>query len=610
MTQRLRFFGGKGGVGKSTCAVAAAREAARSRRVLVVSTDPAHSLGDVLGQKLGRTPRSAGRNLDALELNADRALDDWLAARKGGLRTIALRGTYFDEEDVDRFLALSLPGVDELIGLREIGRLLRTGTWDEVIVDTAPTGHTLRLLAMPETLARIARVLDDMQEKHRVLTAALGGRRREDAAELLIEEIDREARELTELVRDPTRTQFSWVLLPEALSIEETRDGLAALEAQGIPVAELVVNNVTPPGPNCDLCDARRREESKWISAARRLAAGRPVRTVEAMRPEKISSPPLLRVKPISVDAAEDLQLLIFGGKGGTGKTTCAAASALAIADRHPDRRILLLSTDPAHSLGDAFAMPLGDDELRLPDTNLWLRELDAARAFDRQRERYRQATDELFDALRGGSRFDAAMDRRIVHDLIELAPPGIDELFAILTVTDALLGSAYDLVILDTAPTGHALRLLELPAAAHEWVRALLRILVKYKGVLGLGPLAQDLVDLARGLRSLRGLLADPKRARFVAVTRAAALPLAETRRLVAALDRLDIALSAVLVNALTPPGCTRCRAAAAAEAEQIGALARSRPRPRAILVSRAVAPPPRGVAALRRFGQSFALR
>jgi arsenite-transporting ATPase len=196
------------------------------------------------------------------------------------------------------------------------------------------------------------------------------------------------------------------------------------------------------------------------------------------------------------------------------------------------------------------------------------------------------------------------------VHDLIELAPPGIDELFAILTVTDALLGSKYDLLVLDTAPTGHALRLLELPAAAHDWVRALLRVLVKYQGVLGLGPLAQDLVDLARGLRGLRALLADPKRARFVAVARAAALPVAETTRLCVALDRLGIALSAVLVNALTPPGCSRCQQAAAAEAAELDALARARPRPRAILVASAVMPPPRGVTALRRFGQSFALR
>ena len=596
---RLRFYGGKGGVGKTTCAVEAA-QAARGR-VLVISTDPAHSLGDALGAKLSRTPRRVGK-IDALELNADRALDDWLAERREGLRTIALRGTYFDEEDVDRFLGLALPGVDELVGLVEIARYARSGDWDQIIVDTAPTGHTLRLLAMPHTLLRIARVLDDMQEKHRVMAAALGGGSRRDRAEALIEEIAGEAQALTEMVR---AAEFSWVLLPEALSIEESRDGLAALDAQHVPIAELIINNITPPGPHCTLCDARRREEAKWITAARKLAAAHripEVRSIEAFPPNKTSAPPPLRVNPISVDAPADLRLLIFGGKGGTGKTTCAAACALAIADRHPSRRILLLSTDPAHSLGDALDLQLGDDARNLTP-NLRVRELDAAAAFERQRARYRDAIDELFDAIRGGSRFDATLDRRIVHDLIDLAPPGIDELFAILSVTDAL--PEYDLVILDTAPTGHALRLLELPPAAHEWVRALLRVLVKYQGALGLGPLAQDLVDLARSLRELRSLLGNADRARFVAVTRAAALPRVETQRLLA---RLPLALSAVIVNARTPAGCSRCNRAAAAETAEIAALGRLRPR--AILVADAIVPPPRGLGALRRFGQSFAQR
>ena len=600
MTPRLRFFGGKGGVGKTTCAVTAAK--ASRGRVLVISTDPAHSLGDALETRLSQTPKRVGR-IDALELNADCALDEWLRQRRDGLRTIALRGTYFDEEDVDRFLGLSLPGVDELVGLVEIARLLRSERWDEVIIDTAPTGHTLRLLAMPHTLSRIGRVLDDMQEKHRVMAAALGGGSRRDQAEALIAEIAGEAQALTEMVR---AAEFSWVLLPEALSIEETRDGLTALHAQGIPIAELVINNVTPPGPRCDLCDARRREESKWIASARKLATAYRipgVRIVDAFPPPKKSSAPRLPVKCVSVDAPADLRLLVFGGKGGTGKTTCAAACAIAIADRHSERRILLLSTDPAHSLGDALDLELGDDERTIPGgpPNLHVRELDAAAAFERQRARYRDAIDELFDAIRGGSRFDATLDRRIVHDLIDLAPPGIDELFAILTVTDAL--PQYELVILDTAPTGHALRLLELPAAAHEWVRALLRVLVKYQGALGLGPLAQDLVDLARSLRELRSLLGNADRARFVAVTRAAALPRAETQRLI---ERLPLALSAIIVNALTPPGCSRCDRASAAEAAEIAALGRLRPR--AILRKAAMVPPPRGLAALRRFGQSFA--
>src|SRR5262245_65049463 len=98
---RYRFFGGKGGVGKTTCAAAAAVAAAeRGRRVLLVSTDPAHSLGDALDRRLsGRPARVAtrGGRLGAVELDAERALARWLRARRGALHAIAVRGTYLDD---------------------------------------------------------------------------------------------------------------------------------------------------------------------------------------------------------------------------------------------------------------------------------------------------------------------------------------------------------------------------------------------------------------------------------------------------------------------------------------------------------------------------------
>jgi arsenite-transporting ATPase len=210
---RFRFFGGKGGVGKTTCAAAAALAATeRGRRVLLISTDPAHSLGDAVGTRLSARPRrlaARAGTLAAVELDADRALARWLAERRRPLRTIADRGTYLDEDDVDRLLALSLPGVDELIGLIELHRLARSGPYDDVIVDTAPTGHTLRLLAMPETLARIAAVLSDMLAKHRFLGESLAGVHRGDAADALVAEIDGEARALHALLRDPARASFS-----------------------------------------------------------------------------------------------------------------------------------------------------------------------------------------------------------------------------------------------------------------------------------------------------------------------------------------------------------------------------------------------------------------
>ena len=230
----------------------------------------------------------------------------------------------------------------------------------------------------------------------------------------------------------------------------------------------------------------------------------------------------------------------------------------------------------------------MGDDERRVPGgpAALAVRELDADRAFALRRDRYRAAVDELFDAIRGDSRFDVAFDRAVARDLLDLAPGGLDELCALLTVTEALFPPgaappAHDLVVVDTAPTGHTLRLLALPGLALDWVRALLATLLKYREVLALGALATDLVELSRGLRQLEALLRDAHRARAVVVTRAAALPRLETIRLLGQLDRLGLAVSAIVVNALTPADVSGAPEVTRAEAAEVRRLrAASRPR------------------------------
>ena len=636
---RFRFFGGKGGVGKTTSAATAALAAAeRGRRVLLVSTDPAHSLADAVDTKLSARPRrlaARAGTLLAVELDADRALERWIAARRRALRTIGDRGTYLDEEDVDRLLGLSLPGVDELIGLIELHRLAGGRSHDEVVVDTAPTGHTLRLLAMPETLARIAGVLGDMLAKHRFLGESLAGAHRGDAADALVAEIDAEARALHALLRDPERTSFTWVLLPEPVALAETLDGVRALDAAGIAVDEILVNRLTRPAAGCALCAGRvvgeadvvrrvraafpgRRvrlvaatgDEPRGLAALRRLAAApspslaRPVAPRRSRRHRAADPPPWLDAL-----APAGTRVLAFVGKGGVGKTSAAAAVALGLAHRRPDAHLLILSTDPAHSLSDVLAVPLGDDERPVADApGLVARELDAEAAFRVRRDRYEKAVDELFDGLLRGSRFDVAYDRRVIRELMDLAPPGLDELFGVLTLVDSLFRTdppPHDMVIVDTAPTGHALRLLAMPSGALDWVHALLAILLKYRAIIGLGELASDLLDVARELRELAALLRDASRTRVVAVTRPAALPRLETVRLLRALRRLEIPVGGIVVNAVTPAGCARCRRAVARERREEAALAtaaRSAVGKRCAMISApAESPPPGGVEGLR---------
>jgi arsenite-transporting ATPase len=253
----------------------------------------------------------------------------------------------------------------------------------------------------------------------------------------------------------------------------------------------------------------------------------------------------------------------------------------------------------------------LGDDDRHPPGAppGLRAREVDARGLMAARRRRYLDAVGDVFDALRGDSSFDPTFDRTVVEDLIDLAPPGIDELFGLLEVVQALEES-YDTVVVDTAPTGHALRLLEMPEAALEWVHAFMEILLKYRKVIGLGDLGADLVALARDLRRLGALLRDPDRTRAVAVTRAAELPRLETGRLVKALGGLGVAVGGVIVNALTSlaePLCSGCRQATRAERASVNALVADLGTPAPIFGAPAVSPPPRGIAALSRWQRTW---
>ncbi len=627
-------MGGKGGVGKTTCAAALAVAAADQRvRTLVISTDPAPSLADAFRRPLSDAPRRISPSLQAVEVDAHRALDRWLATRRATLERVVLRGTWLDEEDVARLLRLSLPGIDELAALLEISRFGRTGDFDLIVVDTAPTGHTLRMLSMPDTLLAVSGVFDRMQDKHRVMVEALRGAWRPEPDDRLIEDMAQEARELAALLRDPERTAMTWVTLPEPMAVEETADAVAALDAQGIRVADIILNRVTPPPPSsCRWCQARRAFEAGAIEALRKRFRGIPLRAIQTQDHEPRGVQALRKVArhvngdsplspresgtkgavPISVSVRVSrttfalkppAAFLMFGGKGGVGKTTCAAAAAMTAAASEPDRRVLLISTDPAHSLADVLGVRLSDTPRRIPAAprNLTARELDATAGLERVRERYRAAIDALFNRFTRDSAFDATQDRRVMQDLIELAPPGVDELIAVIDVMDAAVEHqrGRTLVVVDTAPSGHALRLLEMPALVQDWTRALMAILLKYQPVVGVGELGRVLLKLSQGLGRLRTLLSDATQTQFIVVTRAAALPRAETARLLKKLSPLRIDVPVVVVNAVGAGTCARCQRQRAAEVKEIAALRRalrSHAKPPTVVVAPGRMPPPHG--------------
>jgi arsenite/tail-anchored protein-transporting ATPase len=636
--------------------------------VLVVSTDPAHSLGDALQTKLSgvtvvaQPSRTVGAPLkkravskgllQALELDARRAFARWLAQHRRPLGDILEHGTWLDREDVEQLLDLSIPGIDELVGLLEITRLSRTGVADVIVVDTAPTGHTLRLLAAPETVGAVAGVLDALHEEHRLIRDQLARVGRPEASDRLIELLADQAREMAGQLRDPCQTAVRWVTLPEDLSVAEAADALTALEKTGLHIPEIIINRLLPDGGPCPLCDRRRALEHAVVASIRAsLGRGRDVRVVAAELQEPMGvkalsrigrmltrssssfaasagsrssrtsqlqarTPPVVSlsngepaVRAETLDALKDAKLLFFAGKGGVGKTTVAAAAALRLALAHPGRRVLLMSTDPAHSLGDVLAARVGDRPAPIAGgpANLRVWEVNAPGAWTARRAAVESALGDLTATIGFGGR-----NRTIarVSELMDLAPPGVDELFGMLSMFEAR--EHYDVIVVDTAPTGHALRLLAMPEVVREWVQALLRVLLKYRALARPGQFAAELVGMSRAIRELQQSLRDPKRSRFIVVTRPAEVPGAETDRLARRLRRLHFAVPAVVANATTaaPGRCGWCRGIATAEHRHIRLLERRVGRRSggcAIIQTPLSAPPPRGARALERWGRRW---
>lgn len=562
----------------------------------------------MLRVRLGATPKRVQPGVSAVELDAPRAFRRWLTQHRRALADLLERGTWLDRQDVHALLDLTIPGVDELAGLIEISALA-SGPYAQVIVDTAPTGHTLRLLAAPSAVTVVADVLDALQEDHRIIQQRFARVVRKDAADRLVELLARQAADVATLLRDGRRTTFHWVTLPEALAVAETEDGLRALADARVRVAEIIVNRVWPAGPRCSLCDRRRAAERAAIKGIR----GR-IRIVEnhtndtkgiTDAGDTKDTKDTKDAKAFGIDGIRGAaQLILVGGKGGVGKSTVSAALALRIARADPTQSVLLLSTDPAHSLGDVFDATLGDRPLAVPGgpANLMVRELDAPAALADHRAALERALDDVEGPLGAG----AAQAKRFM----DLAPPGVDELFGMLSILDAR--AKHGAIIVDLAPTGHALRLLEMPETAREWVQTLLRVLLKYKTLVRPGKLAAELVEASQSIRRLQSVLRDAAATRFLVVTRAEAPVVAETERLLRRLRAMKLSVPAVVVNARTlEPTCRLCRAVSSAERRQARALSRivrkARLRECVIIQTPVAAPPPRGAESLDRWAQTW---
>lgn len=277
---RYRFFGGKGGVGKTTAASATAlfllSKLKPDNSILLFSTDPAHSLSDSLGVKVGnrlvKVAEHKGAKLIAYEMDAALALERFREAHGKVLAEIAERGTLLDEDDINELLNLSLPGLDEVMSLFELSELDRKGVYAHIVVDTAPSGHTSRLLRLPEVFTRMVHALDRMGEKHRYMIEHFARRKVvADEVELFLRDLTARIQSVRNLLYDPEQTNFTLVTIPEAMSVGETERYLTLLKEQGVPVTDLIVNRVEQEHDACVYCKARVKTQRPWLKEIEKL---------------------------------------------------------------------------------------------------------------------------------------------------------------------------------------------------------------------------------------------------------------------------------------------------------------------------------------------------
>lgn len=589
MKARYLFFGGKGGVGKTTAASATAlyflNKLKKDESILLFSTDPAHSLSDSLDVKIGNrlieVKQLRGAHLFAYEMDASLALERFREQHGKVLAEIAERGTLLDEEDIKELLSLSLPGMDEVMSLFELSELDREKTYAHIVVDTAPSGHTTRLLRLPEVFDRMVKALDLMGDKHRYILAHFARRRPvADEVDLFLQDLSRRIAAVRTLLHDKEQTSFTLVTIPEAMSVRETERYRELLSEQDVPVRDLIVNRVEQEHDACEHCHARVRSQRPWLKAIastfrdlkfhylplqpKEVHGIDDLKRIGKLIWEVEAKPRMTRINPnfksVSsvVKASFPLtarKIVIFGGKGGVGKTTAAAAYALALAQANTKEKILIFSTDPAHSLSDSFDEDIGEQKNGVAGcANLDGMEIDPGKWFEDLKHRYRTWTDELFASLSGGSRMEIKFDREAMKELVELTPPGIDEIAALGTISDLLDLERYQTLILDTAPTGHLIRFLELPQVALSWIRTFIKLLLKYKDVMRANQVAEELVQMSKSIKKVIALLTDPERCEFVGVAIPERMSLEETVDLAKSLEKLKVPMGKLLINGIVP--------------------------------------------------------
>ena len=547
---RFLFFTGKGGVGKTSLSCAATVHLAeQGRRVLLVSTDPASNVGHVFGQTIGHTvtPISGVQGLDALEIDPQAAAEVYRQRIVGPVRGVLPEGVVAGiEEQLSGACTTEIAAFDEFTALLTDSTL--TGNYQHIIFDTAPTGHTIRLLQLPGAWSGFL-------EAGKGDASCLG-----PLAGLTKQRTQYKA--AVEALADPVLTRLVLVARAQQAALREVARTEEELAAIGFTQQYLVINGVLPPAEAArdPLAGAVFQQEQVALNA---IPAGlkalpcdyialKPFNPMglDALRQMLTDAPSTLELSPDSLvardvprlaDLVDDIAadgrgLVMLMGKGGVGKTTLAAAIAVALARR--GLPVHLTTSDPAAHLTDTLNASLDCLTVSRIDPQV-------------ETARYRQHVLET-----KGKQLDA-QGRALLDE--DLQSPCTEEIAVFQAFSRAIREAGQKFVVMDTAPTGHTLLLLDATGAYHREV-------------------TRRMGNTDMSFTTPMMQLQDPKRTKVLIVTLAEMTPVLEAAHLQADLRRAGIEPWAWIINTSVAAASVRSpllRQRAASELQEIRAVA-----------------------------------
>lgn len=556
MTQFI-FFSGKGGVGKTSMACAhAVRYADEGKRTLIVTTDPASNLADVFEQAIGHqvTPIAGVPNLSAMEIDPDKATQEYIDRAMSPIRAaFPPQIVQVMEEQMSGPCTAEVAAFDRFTDFLDVPAN-HDMIFDIVIFDTAPTGHTIRLLELPSEWSQS------------IDAASAGSGQTCLGPAAAIQDAKHKYERALAAMRQSEQTSFVFVLYPEAISIKETRRSINELSKLDIENYRLIINGIIPPeGAQNPLFAARAEMQSRYLDQIERefsfpkqrmilladeIKGAQKLRQVgkiffdgepasKADEADKVQSQDESFASPLDLVRARvqpngHQRTVFFAGKGGVGKTVASCITAVWLARQ--GNKTLLLTTDPAAHLGDVLDIMVGDEVKEVSGLpNLWAVNIDPKAAAETYKTR-------ILDDARQRGRPESA----ILMMEEELNSPCTEEMAAFDKFIEYASQDEWDAVVFDTAPTGHTLRLLELPV---DWSKQ-----IDVKVFASVDATAADDVAKARFAKVI-AMMSDPEKSTFAFVMVPESTPILEAWRAAQEFGTVGVQPGLVVANTVIPP-------------------------------------------------------